>query len=138
MDGTCCYPNGGLAAEALTTSLRLHCKQMGRLEDWMLDFGCWRISWTPKPHRCGVEVDDCRRMVARKANHRRRRNSGFKEFVPKTSDCQAPTLLESVGMLWYEVSFKITFSPPDKDAELSLLCTCGLFSPALFFRVDRT
>ena len=37
MDGTCCYLNGGLAAEALTISLRLHCRQMGRLEDWMLE-----------------------------------------------------------------------------------------------------
>ena len=56
--------NGGLAAEALTTSLRLHCKQMGRLEDWMLDFRCWKISWIPKPHWCRAELDTCRRIVA--------------------------------------------------------------------------
>ena len=33
MDGACGYLNGGLAAEAFTTSLRLHCRQMHRLED---------------------------------------------------------------------------------------------------------
>ena len=109
MAGTCCYLNGCLVAEALATSLRLRSKHMGRLEDWMLDFRRWKISWTPKPHRHGV--DECRGIVARKANHQRRRNSGFKEFVPKMSDCRAPKLLKSVGMLRYEVPFEISFSP---------------------------
>ena len=40
MDGTCCYLNGGLVAEALATSLRSCSRQMRRLEDWMLDFRC--------------------------------------------------------------------------------------------------
>ena len=33
MDSTCSYLNDGLMAEALATSLRLHPRQMGRLED---------------------------------------------------------------------------------------------------------
>ena len=69
MDGTCCYLNGGLEAEPLTTSLRLHCRQMRWLEDWMLDFRYRKISWTSKPHRCGMELDERRRIAARKANH---------------------------------------------------------------------
>ena len=33
MDSTCCYLNDGPVAETLPTSLRLHPRQMGRLED---------------------------------------------------------------------------------------------------------
>jgi hypothetical protein len=108
MDGACFHLNGGLVAEAFTTSLRLNSEQMRKLEHWRLVFRRWKVAWTPNSHRCRVKFGDCRRIVARKANHRRRPKIGLRECVRKKPHCRAPKLYESVAveMLRYEVLFR--------------------------------